>query len=74
MLVLTRSVRERIKCDLGDGRVVTLMVTSVSGKHVKLGFDAPMSVRITREEVDFQRPKSLENPRNTSCIQQGQRV
>ena len=47
MLVLTRSVDQRIF--INDNIIVT--VVAVNGGRVRLGFTAPESVRIDREEV-----------------------
>lgn len=46
MLVLTRKQSQVIK--LGDG--ITITVVSASNGSVKLGIDAPLSVRIMRTE------------------------
>lgn len=54
MLVLTRKVGEKIR--IGDG--VTLEVTEIKGKQVRLRFDAPKDVSILREEIaDEPKPK-----------------
>lgn len=47
MLVLTRKVGEEIY--IGDRICVKVM--EISGSRVRLGIDAPMSLRIYREEV-----------------------
>ena len=47
MLVLTRKLGEVIR--VGDD--VTVRVLEVKGNQVRLGVDAPTSVRIYREEV-----------------------
>jgi carbon storage regulator len=47
MLVLTRTVSEQIVI---DGNIV-VTVTAVDGNKVRLGFEAPKSVRIDRAEV-----------------------
>jgi carbon storage regulator len=54
MLVLTRKKGERIF--LGNGVVVTVM-ECIRGR-VRLGFDAPESIGIVREEIrsEFQQP------------------
>ena len=48
MLVLSRTIGETIK--IGDD--ITIMVTDVRGKHVKLGIDAPKELKIIRLETD----------------------
>ena len=47
MLVLTRKVGETIR--VGDD--VTVQVLGIRGSQVRLGFAAPTSVRIFREEI-----------------------
>ena len=47
MLVLTRKVGEEIY--IGDQ--ICVKVVEISGNRVKLGIDAPVSLRIYREEV-----------------------
>jgi carbon storage regulator len=47
MLILTRKVGEMIR--IGDD--VTVRVLEVRGSQVRLGVEAPTSVRIYREEV-----------------------
>lgn len=47
MLVLGRKIGERIL--LGDDVVIT--VVKVAGNKVRLGIDAPESVKILREEI-----------------------
>ena len=47
MLVLSRREREQIK--LGDAIVVT--VVRISGDRVRLGIEAPESVRVLRAEL-----------------------
>jgi carbon storage regulator len=47
MLVLTRKPGEKI---ILDGNI-TLTVVEVTGKGLRLGIDAPKSVRVLREEL-----------------------
>ena len=47
MLVLTRRERERLK--IGDD--VTVTVVGIRGNEVRLGFEAPRSVPVHREEI-----------------------
>ena len=47
MLVLTRRERERLK--IGDE--VTVTVVGTRGNEVRLGFEAPRSVPVHREEI-----------------------
>jgi len=51
MLILTRRLEERIY--IGDDIVITML--DIEGNRVKLGFDAPKSVNILREEVRNQK-------------------
>ena len=51
MLVLSRAIGETIK--IGDD--ITIMVTEIRGKHVKLGIDAPKELKIIRPEPDGSR-------------------
>lgn len=51
MLVLSRHTSERIILDLGDGRIVEVVPVSLSGDKVRLGIEAPQSVKIHREEI-----------------------
>ncbi|MDA1053899.1 MAG: carbon storage regulator CsrA [Planctomycetota bacterium] len=47
MLVLTRKLNETVI--VGDDIVVTVL--AINGKKVRLGFEAPRSVPIVREEI-----------------------
>jgi len=47
MLILTRKAGECIF--IGD--TIKVMVISIQGKQVKLGFEAPLTVDIVREEL-----------------------
>lgn len=64
MLVLSRKEHQRIR--VGDSIVVT--VVRVSGDKVRLGIEAPESVRVLREELHeeslvrpHRKPSMLEN-------------
>ena len=48
MLILSRKVGERIF--IGEG--VSVMITSIEGRRVKVGIEAPDGVSIRREELD----------------------
>lgn len=50
MLVLTRGIDESIIVSMG-GEQVRLSIVDVRGSNVRIGFTAPKSVRIDREEV-----------------------
>jgi carbon storage regulator len=47
MLVLTRKIGEEI---IIDGRI-RLTVTGIKGDRVRIGIEAPLEVRVDREEV-----------------------
>lgn len=47
MLLLTRKLGENIR--IGDD--VKITIVEVKGNHVKLGIDAPPSVKVHREEI-----------------------
>ena len=51
MLVLARHAGEGAVIELEDGRRIRVAVVEVSGGHVRLGFDAPATIAINREEV-----------------------
>jgi len=51
MLVLRRGEGEATVIELEDGRRIGVAVVEVSGGHVRLGFDAPATIAINREEV-----------------------
>jgi len=52
VLVLSRKPQERVV--VGEGLVVTVL--SIEGGRVRLGFEAPESVSIRREELVFEMP------------------
>jgi len=56
MLVLSRRVGESVVLRDRDTNevVATVKVAMVDGSKVRLGFDAPMSIRIDREEIDLE--------------------
>jgi carbon storage regulator len=58
MLLLTRKLGENIR--IGDD--VKITIVEVKGNHVKLGIDAPASVKVHREEI-YERIQQ-ENRRN----------
>lgn len=47
MLILSRKVDEKIKI----GNDISIQIISVSGDQVKIGVDAPKSVKVFRQEV-----------------------
>ena len=52
MLVLTRRIDESIILKLPNGHIITVIVTNVIEKSVKIGVDAPDDVTIVREELE----------------------
>lgn len=60
MLVLTRRVGEKIR--IGDDVVITLL--GIRGNQYKIGIDAPISIRVNREEIwqRMQDPDSCDTP------------
>ena len=48
MLVLTRSVGERLIINNGE---IKLSILEVKGNQVRIGIDAPKSVSVHREEI-----------------------
>ena len=63
MLLLTRKLGENIR--IGDD--VKITIVEVKGNHVKLGIDAPPSVKVHREEIyeriqqENRRAQSMQN-------------
>lgn len=60
MLVLTREIGDTF--NIGDD--ITLRVLGISGNEVRLGIDAPQSVRIHRTEVIRRIASRLQNLAN----------
>jgi carbon storage regulator len=64
MLLLTRKLGENIR--IGDD--VKITIVEVKGNHVKLGIDAPPSVKVHREEIyeriqaENRRAQSMQGP------------
>lgn len=65
MLLLTRKLGENIR--IGDD--VKITIVEVKGNHVKLGIDAPASVKVHREEI-YERIQQ-ENRRNQAQATSG---
>ena len=68
MLLLTRKLGENIR--IGDD--VKITIVEVKGNHVKLGIDAPPSIKVHREEIyeriqqERQRAIAAGNPPGTT--------
>lgn len=56
MLVLSRKVGERIRI----GADIVVVVTAMQGDRIKIGIEAPKSVRVRRGEL-------RETPRSVQC-------
>lgn len=54
MLVLTRKPQEKLVIDY-HGMKIVITVCAIEGSRVRLGIDAPKSVRIDREEIHDKR-------------------
>ncbi len=62
MLLLTRKLGENIR--IGDD--VKITIVEVKGNHVKLGIDAPPSIKVHREEI-YER---IQQERRTQALKQ----
>lgn len=51
MLVLGRNRGQKVIVQLDNGEIISISVVEVRGTKVRLGFDAPGSVCINREEI-----------------------
>lgn len=58
MLVLNRDEGEKVLLDTSDGRIVVTVVRNARGRLV-LGFEAPPSVAIMREEIARNNPATV---------------
>jgi carbon storage regulator CsrA len=56
MLVLSRKPNEGVEIDGG----IRVVVLSISGDRVKLGFEAPRSTRIRRDELREEKNEDVE--------------
>lgn len=52
MLVLTRKLHERIKIFTSDGEII-VEITAILGNKIRLGFEAPKNIKISREKVEI---------------------
>ena len=69
MLVLTRKVGQTIQ--IGDQ--VSVTITQIKGKNIRIGIDAPAEVAIRRGELDIFTKKSqpIAISDTLSCVTQG---
>jgi carbon storage regulator CsrA len=58
MLILSRRETESVYLETDNG-VVRVSVELVDGRQVKLGFDAPQSVKINRQELYWCEPDPI---------------
>ena len=58
MLVLQRKVGESIVIGEGEN-AVTVLIKSIQGRSVRLGIEAPRSVRVDRKEVADKRQQPV---------------
>lgn len=64
MLVLSRKPGQRI---IIDGQTVLEVIDFSRGK-VRLGFTAPKSIRIDREEIHYRRAEGFEDKAHTAAV------
>ena len=58
MLVLSRSLHERIVIRCQCGECLTVAPSKITGNGtIRLAFDAPATFRIVREELDWREPE-----------------
>lgn len=75
MLVLGRRENQSIRIHTTDG-MIEILITKLDDRLVKLGFDAPESVKILRSEIDPSsdnylpplNPEKLKHPPQTSTF------
>lgn len=51
MLILSRKTSESIVIELEDGRTITVTAVAASRDKVRLGLEAPPTIKLHREEV-----------------------
>ena len=60
MLILTRTINEKIVIQTKSGEVIEVLPLGVSGSQIKIGVNAPRDTAIDREEI-AQRKKGNDN-------------
>lgn len=72
MLALSRKVGEKIVCKIG-GETMTVCIVAIENGKVRIGFEAPPSVKINRKEVQDQidegipRKHALDRMKDDGC-------
>lgn len=51
MLILSQGRQDTVVCRLPDGTVIRVTVLGTTGNRVRVGYSAPLSIIIDREEV-----------------------
>lgn len=57
MLILTRRTEEAVTITCPDGQVVVVRVLGLDPGSVRLGFDAPSTYKILRDNAKLARPR-----------------
>lgn len=73
MLVLTRKKDERIVVPLIDGTAIEFCVVEIRGDKVRIGIEAPKSIRVDRKEVHEARIRKGDDeelPRSEGAVSQ----
>lgn len=65
MLVITRRIRESVIITGPDGTETILHILGIAGNQVRLGFDAPRSVRILRDDIVSAVPREVRDGNTT---------
>ncbi|HBH54743.1 MAG TPA: carbon storage regulator [Planctomycetaceae bacterium] len=67
MLVLSRKEGERIVIDSGvEGAPIVISVVEIRGGRVRIGIQAPRSVAVRRQELEFELPAGGTTPASFS--------
>lgn len=60
MLCLSRNPGEKLFVDCADGTRIVFQIVAVAGGRVRLGIEAPLTVRVLRAELEEQGPLTPE--------------
>jgi carbon storage regulator CsrA len=58
MLTLSRKPGQKLVIDLGQQQSIEILVTEIRGQQVKLAIDAPVHLKVMREEL-LNRPQAV---------------